>query len=457
MRRERPSRRRPVSLALRLTLLFGSVAALVFAGFGWLIEDSIQRHFAGEDVSELRSILTAVDRALARGPRALASRRFDDILVGHHGASLQIRRNGERLYASHGPDLSPLARQVPQDGKTAMRIWHTQGHRYRVLLQRLAAGGDEYAVVAAVPIDYHQRFFKRFRVTLWSMIASGIVLVSLMGWLAVRKGHAPLRDIVQRIRRISADELGLRLDPEALPRELQDLAVSFNEMLARVESAFERLSNFSADIAHELRTPVTTMLTQTQVALAQERSVEEYREILYSNIEEFEAMAQLINDMLFLARSDSRGTAAEAPVDLAAAIRDLFEYYELLAEEKGVRLVLEGEGVVRGDRAMLRRAIGNLLSNAIRHTPEGGTVRARLARREGRVAIEVANPGEPIPAEHLPHLFERFYRVDPARRGGGAGLGLAIVKSIVEAHGGAVGVTSAEGVTRFVIELPVAD
>ncbi len=199
------------------------------------------------------------------------------------------------------------------------------------------------------------------------------------------------------------------------------------------------------------------MLTQTQVALAQERSVEEYREILYSNIEEFEAMAQLINDMLFLARSDSRGTAAEAPVDLAAAIRDLFEYYELLAEEKGVRLVLEGEGVVRGDRAMLRRAIGNLLSNAIRHTPEGGTVRARLARREGRVAIEVANPGEPIPAEHLPHLFERFYRVDPARRGGGAGLGLAIVKSIVEAHGGAVGVTSAEGVTRFVIELPVAD
>ncbi|HEB66462.1 MAG TPA: heavy metal sensor histidine kinase [Gammaproteobacteria bacterium] len=456
MPNEHTRRRRPVSLALRLTLLFGGLTAVVFAGFGWLIEDSIRRHFASEDVSELRSILEAVDRVLARGADpATESHRFDDILVGHHGASLFIVRlqDGSVRYASHGPDLVSLAKQAPAEG-SAVRIVEQNAHRYRVLLQRLAAKQGDYAIVTAVPIDYHQRFLNSFRVTLWSMIASGIVIVSLMGWFAVRQGHAPLRDIVQRIRRISADELDLRLAPEQLPGELQDLAVSFNEMLDRVESAFERLSNVSADIAHELRTPITNMMTQTQVALSQDRTVEEYRETLYSNIEEFENMAQMINDMLFLAKADSRRSLNRQTVDLAEAIRDLFDYYELLAEEREVRLRLEGQARVRADRAMLRRAIGNLLSNAIRHTPSGESIRVRLDETGDWVRITVENPGPTIAAEHLPHLFERFYRVDPARHGGGTGLGLAIVRSIVEAHGGQVMVESTDGLTRFTIDLP---
>ena len=456
MPNERMRRRRPASLALRLTLWYGGLTAVVFAGFGWLIEDSIRRHFTSEDVSELRSILAAVDRVLERGADpATESHRFDDILVGHHGASLVIVRlqDGSVRYASHGPDLVSLAKRAPTAG-SVVRIVEQNMHRYRVLLQRLATWQGEHAILTAVPIDYHQRFLNSFRVTLWSMIASGIVIVSLMGWFAVRRGHAPLRDIVQRIRRISADELDLRLAPEQLPGELQDLAVSFNEMLDRVESAFERLSNVSADIAHELRTPITNMMTQTQVALSQDRTVEEYRETLYSNIEEFENMAQMINDMLFLAKADSRRSLTRETVDLAEAIRDLFDYYELLAEERDVHLQLEGQARVRADRAMLRRAIGNLLSNAIRHTPPGAGVHVRLAEGGGRVRIGVENPGPAIAAEHLPHLFERFYRVDPARHGGGTGLGLAIVKSIVEAHGGQVMAESADGLTRFTIDLP---
>ncbi len=440
---------RPVSLGLRLTLLFGSVAAVVFAGFGWLIEDAIQRHFASEDLSELRSIVRAVDRVLASG--APAGRRFDDILVGHHAASLVIATpDGRVRYRSRGPDLAPLLAATPGGAAPVARIWLDQGHRYRVLMQRLA---DGQRIVAAVPIDYHQRFFKRFRITLWSMIASGIGIVSLMGWLAVRMGHAPLRAIVRRIRRISADELDVRLAPETLPRELRDLAVAFNEMLDRVEAAFRRLSHVSADIAHELRTPITNMMTQTQVALAQQRSVEAYREVLYSNIEEFENMAQMINDMLFLARAENGRPAGEA-LDLAAEIDSLFEYYELLAGERDVHLAREGAARTAGDRAMLRRAFGNLLSNAIRHTPPGGTVRVTLAQARGRARVSVHNPGPPIPAAHLPHLFERFYRVDAARQGTGSGLGLAIVKSIVEAHGGQVSVVSNEAGTRFVVELP---
>ncbi len=449
--------RRPLSLTLRLTLLFGAMTALVFAGFGWLIEDSLRRHFASEDLSELRSIVAAVDRVLERGadPEREAH-RFDDILVGHHGASLYIvrRDDGRVRYASPGPDLSAAARPVPADRAPVVRLMDQGGHRYRLLVQRLEGAAGGHVIVAAVPIDYHRRFLTRFRTTLWSLIGAAIVLMSVMGWFAVRRGHAPLREIVAQIRRISADELDLRLQPDRLPRELRDLAESFNDMLDRVAAAFERLANVSADIAHELRTPITNMMTQTQVALAQERTVNEYREILYSNMEEFENLGQMINDMLFLARADSRRGLETVAIDLPQAVAELFEYYELLAEENGVGLRCTGDACVHGDRAMLRRAIGNLLSNAIRHTPAGGTVEVRLRHDARGVRIEVSNPGPPIPPEHLPHLFERFYRVDPARRGGGTGLGLAIVKSIVEAHGGTVGVTSTAGETRFVIVLP---
>lgn len=460
--------RRPVSLTLRLTLSFGLVAALVFIGFGWLIEDAIKRHFADEDVAELEVVVQAVNRALSAGappgaPSLPLARRFDDILIGHHGTSLYIRGpRGGMLYASRGPDLSGLAAGAAGRAEPVpLRIWRDGAHRYRVLARQLVLpqAGDEreiYTVVAAVPIDFHQRFLARFRYTLWLMIAGSIGLTGLLGWFAVRQGHAPLRDIVNKIRRISASDLNTRLAPETLPRELTALAVSFNEMLGRVEEAFRRLSNFSADIAHDLRTPVTNMMTQTQVALSQSRSIDEYREILYSNIEEYETMAQMINDMLFLAQADNGLSGPNiTTVELAGEVATLFEYYEAWAEERHVTLVQEGEATVSGDRLMLRRALGNLISNAIRHTPAGESVRVKLgAAGEGGVYILVENPGAAIPPEHLPRLFDRFYRVDPARQEGGTGLGLAIVKSIVEAHGGQIAVESSAGMVRFRIVLP---
>jgi two-component system heavy metal sensor histidine kinase CusS len=288
------------------------------------------------------------------------------------------------------------------------------------------------------------------------MIASGIAVTSLMGWIAVRQGHAPLHDIVTRIRRISANELNTRLSPEALPEELTDLAVSFNGMLGRMEEAFLRLSNFSADIAHDLRTPVTSMMTQTQVALSRTRTVDEYREILYSNIEEYEHMAQMINDMLFLAQADNGlGNANVTDVELASEVLTVFEYYEAWAEERGVTLTVEGTALASGDQLMLRRALGNILSNAIRHTPPGEAVRVVLGTtKNGEISIEIENPGLDIPPEHLPKLFDRFYRIDPSRQEGGTGLGLAIVKSIIDAHGGKITATSSEGLTRFHIILP---
>ena len=460
--------RRPPSLTLRLTLLFGVVAVVVFTGFGWFIERSIERHFDMGDDAELEIIARAVSEALTdygavNGPE-IFRQRLNDIAVWHHGAVLHIAgQNGRVLFASpNGPDLSAITRPMSDDREHgSFYRWNDAGHTYRVLTRQLSdnasMGKGLYTISIAVAIDHHLRFLVGFRRTLWLMIASGIAIMGLMGWFAVRQGHGPLRNIVAQIRRISASELNTCLPPETVPRELADLAVSFNEMMARMEEAFQRLSNFSADIAHELRTPVTNLLTQTQVALSQSRSVNEYREILYSNIEEYERMAQMIGDMLFLAKADNGLYELNTvDVDLAGEVRELFEYYEAWAEERGVSLAVDGHATVAGDKLMLRRALGNLLSNAIRHTSPGNPVWVRLEQmKHDRVSISVENPGPAISGEHIPRLFDRFYRVDASRQraGDGAGLGLAIAKSIVDIHGGKIEATSSGGRTRFRITL----
>jgi len=456
--------RRPPSLVLRLTLLFGIVAIVVFSGFGWLIENSIKHHFSEEDARELEIIAQAVEQVLLSEsnndvePRI--RRRLEDLTVSHHHASLYIvDSNGEIRYASNGPDLSSLASLADGTKKSAtLREWDHDGRRYYALVRLIGDATSDhstYTLATVSPMDVHLDFLRHFRLTLWLMVAAGFVITSFMGWVAVRYGHAPLRYIVEQIRHISANELNTRLAPETVPRELTDLAVSFNGMLGRMEDAFLRLSNFSADIAHDLRTPVTTMLTQTQVALSQTRTVEEYQEILYSNIEEYERMAQMINDMLFLAKADNDpDNLAVTDVDLAGEVTTLFEFYEAWAEDRHVALTLEGSATAKGDRMMLRRALGNLLSNAIRHTRGGDTVRVALAVSEnGETDVIIENPGPDIAPEHLPKLFDRFYRVDPSRQESGTGLGLAIVKSIVDAHGGRIDVTSSGGKTCFHIRL----
>jgi two-component system heavy metal sensor histidine kinase CusS len=248
---------------------------------------------------------------------------------------------------------------------------------------------------------------------------------------------------------------------DAVPVELAELAESLNDMLARLEESFKRLSDFSSDLAHELRTPVSNLMTQTQVALSKTRSSTEYREVLESNCEEFERLSRMISDMLFLAKSENGLIVpGQESFDLADEVTALFDFYGALAEENGVTLRLEGSGLVTGDRLMLRRAIGNLLSNALRYTPLGAHCRdgQRRTRQCGRRTIHLAveNTGEPIPPEHLSRLFDRFYRVDASRRhsGDGAGLGLAITRSILRSHGGDIEGRTGKGSNIFEMWIP---
>jgi two-component system heavy metal sensor histidine kinase CusS len=313
-------------------------------------------------------------------------------------------------------------------------------------------------VGVGLDIEHHQQFMQALRDALLSALAACLALAGLLTWLATRHGLAPLRDMAGVAKGISASRLDQRLAVDTVPRELVDLAASFNGMLGRLEDSFRRLQEFSADIAHDMRTPVSNLMMQAQVAVSRAREPEEYREVLYSAIEEYDRLARMISDMLFLARADNgQLVPGRERLDLAQEMGALCEFYEPVATERGVRLSCAGSGEASGDRLMLRRAFGNLLSNALRHTPDGGEVRVEIApagAEAARVAIE--NPGPPIPVEHLTRIFDRFYRIDPSRQRSGenAGLGLAIARSIVVAHGGRIEALPRRAGARFEVTLP---
>ncbi len=459
---------RPISLTRRLTLLFSIVATVVFLAFGWIIERSINEHFAMEDIKELKVIAQAVEHSLSRlqthQEQTRTLQRLNDILVGHHGPQLYIQdAAGNEFYRSTGADLSRiLSLNLNVHANDGIQQWHDGQHSYRVLTQKITLKNSHtYTVVIAVAIDFHLHFINEFHNTLWLMIVVAIVIMALMSWIAVRQGHRPLHNIVQQISQTQAGELNARLDLSMVPAELTELALSFNALLQRMEESFKRLADFSADIAHELRTPVTNLMTQTQVALSQARDAQAYQEILYSNIEEYDRMAQMIGDMLFLAKTDNRQNRHKTEeIDLTYEVANLFDYYEAWAEEHAVTLSLSGHAHTQGDPLLLRRALSNLLSNAIRHTPQHHTVNIQLSQTDHHAIIMVKNPGLKVAAEHLSKIFDRFYRVDPSRQrhnGGnseGAGLGLAITQAIVKSHGGEISATSDDQQTQFIIKLP---
>jgi two-component system heavy metal sensor histidine kinase CusS len=305
-------------------------------------------------------------------------------------------------------------------------------------------------------IMHHLAYMQSFVQTLWLFVAIAAAFSGLLGWAAVRRGLQPLRAMRDQAQVVTAQQLNRRVKVDSVPVELEELAQSLNDMLARLEEAFERLSDFSSDIAHELRTPVSNLMTETQVSLTRMRSADEYRSVLESNAEELDHMTRMISDMLLLAKSENSLTASSCTlITLAQEIKALFDYYDAVAEDKGLRLILEGDAIVNADRSMLRRAIGNVMSNAIRHSAPNASINVCISQGTDWVSMRIENTGDFIPEEYLERIFDRFFRVDTARqRRDGTGLGLAIAKSIVSAHGGSISAASSTTITAFTIKLP---
>jgi two-component system heavy metal sensor histidine kinase CusS len=229
-------------------------------------------------------------------------------------------------------------------------------------------------------------------------------------------------------------------------------------MFSRLENSFRRLSDFSSDLAHEFRTPISNLMTQSQVTLSKPRAPAEYAGVLASNVEELERLSHMVADMLFIAKADEgQIVPCRKAVALAGLVDELVDFYRLATDEKEIALSASGSAEIEGDPLMLRRALSNLIANAVGHTPAGGRIAVRIEKADAAsVRLVVENTGETIAPQHLPRLFDRFYRVDASRHRAseGAGLGLAITQSIAEAHGGTVSVRSSEGVTVFELLLP---
>ena len=476
-------KRRPFSLKFRLTFFISLAAIITFAAFAEIMLRSVQTHFAEQDVMNLQQINSALSGILQTSGESEQQKaeKINIALASYHHVSVLLLNSQHRVVYSSadGPVLMPVLSSAnfrKQLGSGEVFLWpdhqgdtttmHTGGEMeptiYRIIASSIEAATDDtsgpHTLLIALSIDFHLHYLDALKHKLLMIAATMSLFIIFIVLFSVHKGHQPLRNVSMRIKSITSENLDVRLEPDRVPIELEQLVISFNHMIARIEDVFTRQANFSADIAHEIRTPITNLATQTEIALSQQRTAKELEDVLYSNLEEYNRMAKMVSDMLFLAQADNNQLIPESiPLDLQAETLKVFEFFEAWAEERGVGLKLDNHsGFVEGDPLMLRRVINNLLSNAIRYTPSGGSVTVHLCERDEWVELSVENPGVPIPPEHLPRLFDRFYRVDPSRqpKGEGSGIGLAIVKSIVAVHHGKISVESDTLSTRFSISLP---
>ncbi|MCQ4303168.1 two-component sensor histidine kinase [Stutzerimonas frequens] len=450
-----------LSLTARLSLMFMLAVTGVLAAAGYFFHQLSERHFNELDQHTLHEKLRAGEALLGELQADDDFERLRPRLQALLGGHSEIRgfvfdAAGRQLFPEPlpgGADPSLVALAAEHDGELSL-----DGRLWRAEVAQVPVGQTALMLLILLDVTVHKAFFHTFSGWLWGALILCAVLSGLLGWLLVRSGLRPLRDVTQVAASVSAKSLRERIPDESTPAELQQLVQAFNAMLARLEDAFVRLSNFSADIAHELRTPLSNLMTHTEVALTRARTLDQYQDNLHSNLEELQRMSRMIDDMLFLAKADNGLIVPDAkPVALEALCTQLLDYYQLSADERGVRFELSGAGTIQGDLLMLRRALSNLLSNALRYTPDGERIRVAIERGAGQVTLEVSNPGATIAPEHLERLFDRFYRVDPARREGSpsnAGLGLAITRSIVQAHRGRIQCSSAQGRTSFVLEFP---
>lgn len=367
-------------------------------------------------------------------------------------------------------DLSQFDSQTPNRSGRAVSLKGKHGESFRATSAMAEVGSPPTqtdTIQIAVDVSQEEALLARFRRWFWAILLGAFAIFPIIGYQVARHGIRPVEEMATTARHISSTNLQERILPEGYPFELASLARTFNEMLDRLEESFDRISRFSADIAHDLRTPVNNIRGEAEVALARARTVDEYRDVLSSCLEEVVRLSELISDLLFLARAESPLTHLHRePVDVTELLAGVREYYEASAEDSGVSLTttLGSDPVIAElDRTLMQRAVGNLVSNAVAHTPSGGSIVLGTTMGTGAEAstlrIEVSDTGEGIPPEALPKVFDRFYRVDTSRSqaSGGTGLGLAIVQSIIQLHGGHVEIASRLGQgTRVTLRMPVS-
>ena len=461
---------RAFSLATRLTLWYtASTLALVLVVTGMLYF-ALAANVRRGDTEELREEVQILRALMADS--SLEDARLQWEVRGEYGAVHPARLHkrildpaGRTLLETPGmteglpTDAFPPPPPASDEPTLALSTVERDEHPWLIASSRVRLGTQERILQLGMELSRERALLSRYRRRLWAVLLLALATSVVVGRYIARRGIRPVERITETARRIRSTTLDERIETERLPAELAALAATFNEMLDRLEESFERLSRFSADIAHELRTPIQNMRGGAEVALGRPRPGDEYREALVSSLEECEGLSRLIDSLLFLARAESPQSQIDRePVDVAEELESVRAFYDAAAGAAGVSLSVECASPLpaRIDRTLLQRAVANLVGTALAATPRGGTVRLSARPEPAGVQVEVADTGTGIPSEVLPRVFDRFYRIDGSRTksSGGSGLGLAIVKCIAEMHGGSIAIASAPGTgTRVTVHL----
>jgi len=459
-------KRRPLSLTLRVALLLSAVAVTVFLAVGTYLYQTLQRQMARRDDIELIAKVDQIRRVLADLPSVSAivqnARPLTDTLTGHNDFMLRVNGADGKPLVQTSVTSRPLPHvdSVPAQRPLTVQDIHDwqpaegSGRMVRAagLVGVNAAGGDggeAVQITLARERSDRLKLLRAYVADLLVALCGGAALATALGYVVVRYSMRQFRSVIAMADDINANRLNTRLSVQDAPVELRQMGEAFNAMLDRLEDGVQRLSGFAADLAHDMRTPVNTLMVETQVALSRPRTTEEYQALLASNSEEYERLARMIENTLFLARVDNAQLALRREsLDLQLELQRIHDYFDILAEDVDVRMTVEAAPLRADiDPVLLQRAVNNLVSNAIRYTPAGGEVQLSARTVDGDVEVAVRNTGPGIAPEHLPHIFDRYYRADQARsdQAHSAGLGLSIVRAIMELHGGKISVDSQPG------------
>jgi two-component system heavy metal sensor histidine kinase CusS len=438
--------------------MFALVSALLLGSIGFYLYQSLQREIAWRDdqalLGRLERMQALINDSVSVEQLRNRPKLYENMLGNRDNLLWIIDDTGQVLIEINPVSMSlptlPAAAQAQlSDGDSSLSV--------RLAWQHVMQGDRGLTLIAGKLLSEREQMLGAYRLKLWLAMSVGALLAFVLGGWVSQRGLRPVRLLAKRAAAIDVHHLHLRLDEFNELSELQALSQALNQMLARLEEGFAQLSRFSEDLAHEMRTPLTNLMGHTQQALRHCRSIEDYQNLLVSNQEEYERLARMIDSMLFLARTEqSHASVSNELINLHDLVEQLCEYFEGVAQERDVTLINQAHDQLRADPALIRRALANLLANALRYGSAATAVTISSVALGDRVEITVHNLGQPISAQHLPRLFERFYRCDPSRSqpDDSGGLGLAIVRSIMQLHGGRVSVDSNSSGTSFRLEFP---
>ncbi|HXA09210.1 MAG TPA: heavy metal sensor histidine kinase [Chthoniobacterales bacterium] len=442
--------RRSWSIAFRLVLLFTIAAAVLLLATMAASLFTVMKHVEHDNDRYLTDKLAALraDIASDAGPQSLAN-ELKIIRAADKAYAVRVLNPAGKVVAESPSmerllpmEVFPRSLWLPGQRPEPEIYYARNGKTFALVTSFADVGSQRLTVQLAQDRTHDEQFASRYGALLTGVLGCAVLTCAGVALLVTRRGLRPLKQLAESVERIGATHLDERVLVERWPDELQPLALGFNKMLGRLEDSFTRLSHFSADLAHELRTPIAILRGEAEGVLTKPRTPEQYREVIESGLEELQRLSGMIDNLLFLARAETIGPLNRSYIDGRAAIEKIREFYEAVSQDQGVEIVCRGEGKVYAEPVLFRRALINLITNALRFTPSGGSVTVSLVHQKGESNVSVADTGCGIPSEHVPNLFDRFFRGDASRSAQGTGLGLSIVKSIMQIHNGDVSVQS---------------